>query len=104
MMARFVAEDRPHWSRLAGTTQIGSSHSSTGKLPGVDQERGRLLLRDLSQMAIDGDASAQFPLALSRYPEQPLDEGDLPDDISLCYPSHLALADHVHRFVSGDCP
>src|SRR5215831_19406788 len=33
-------------------------------------------------------------------PELPLDETDLPDDIALCQPTHLSLADHVNRLIA----
>ena len=35
-------------------------------------------------------------------PEHPLDETDLPNDIALCQPTHLPLADHVHRLIPLD--
>ena len=35
-------------------------------------------------------------------PEHAVNEADLTNDIALCQPAHLSLADHVHRLVSLD--
>jgi hypothetical protein len=47
-----------------------------------------------------GECGLNQGLELSGEAKQLSDKGSLRDGIVLCYPSHSALSDHVHRFDS----
>ena len=49
------------------------------------------------------DSSAASEKLFS-HPEHALNEADLSDNIALCQPAHLSLADHVHCLVPLDRP
>ena len=60
-------------------------------------------LPDLSQIGSDTrTASNSGGRCLCSEAKYPLDEADLSNNVFLCQPTHLSLADHVHRLVPLD--